>query len=229
MGGRALAGTGTALVLALASMLVLACPARAQIGPEPPASTIEAQALAAESAKQWDKAYSLCLRAASDYISEHNQAKSDEMNAACERIKREWHDATSSPSSAGSTSSTSSGHPLWSAFTPRDGRPNGRYNCSTMLMRLVGMSSPGGVGGMPLRVPQMMFLGALKVTPGHYSGRTTTPGTWSGSGENLRFSGAPFNIAKAEFGVNGSGRSTIRFTWPPKIEGATPQVWMCTR
>jgi len=211
----------------LAAALSAGGPAFAQVGPEPPASTIEAQALAAESAKQWEKAYSLCLRAASDYISEHNQAKADDTNNECERIRREWHDATSAPS--GASPASSSGRPLWSTFTPRAGTPSGTYRCSTMIQRLVGMSSPGGVGGMPLRVPQMMMLGTLRFTPGRYSGPTTSPGTWSSSGGRLRLSGKPFDTATAEYGVNGSGYNTVRFTWPPKVDGASPQVWMCTR
>jgi len=220
--------TARVSALSVAFVLALAGAARAQIGPEPPASTIEAQALAAESAKQWEKAYSLCLRAASDYVSEHNQAKADDTDKECERIKREWTGGSSSSGGAASSATGTNG-PLWSAFTPRDGVPNGAYRCSTMLMRLVGMSAPGGVGGAPLRVPQMMTLGVLNITPGHYSGRTTTPGTWSGSGASLHFSGKPFSTAKAEYGVNGSGHSTVRFTWPPAAEGAQPQVWMCTR
>ena len=100
-----------------------------------------------------------------------------------------------------------------STFSAKPGSPSGSYACSTVSVA---------------HTDQTLVLGTMVVTPGHYSasGYRWAVGTWSGSGEHLRFSGQPFNTALAQYGVNRAGRSSMRFIWNPKSQ---PSVWICTR
>jgi hypothetical protein len=100
-----------------------------------------------------------------------------------------------------------------STFSAKPGGPSGSYACRTISVA---------------HTDQTIVLGTMAVTPGHYSasGYRWAAGTWSGSGDQLRFSGQPFNTAQAQYGVNRAGRSSIRFVWNPKSQ---PSVWICTR
>jgi hypothetical protein len=100
-----------------------------------------------------------------------------------------------------------------STFSAKPGTPSGSYACRTVSVA---------------HTDQTMVLGTMVVTPGHYSGSgyRWPVGTWSGSGEHLRFSRQPFNTALAQYGVNRAGRSSMRFVWNPKSQ---PNVWICTR
>jgi hypothetical protein len=102
---------------------------------------------------------------------------------------------------------------LSSTFSPRPGAPSGSYVCSTINVT---------------HTNQTIVLGTMVVTPGHYSasGYRWPAGTWSGSGDHLKFSGQAFNTAQAQYGANRAGRSSIRFVWNPKTQ---PTVWICTR
>ncbi len=102
---------------------------------------------------------------------------------------------------------------LASTFSPRPGTPSGSYACRTISV---------------MHTDQTILLGTMVVTPGHYSasGIKWAAGSWSGSGDHLKFSGQPFNTAQAQYGANRAGRSSIRFVWNPKSQ---PAVWICTR
>jgi hypothetical protein len=102
---------------------------------------------------------------------------------------------------------------LSSTFSARPGAPSGSYACRTISVT---------------HTAQTVLLGTMVVTPGHYSasGIKWPAGSWSGSGDHLKFSGQPFNTAQAQYGANRAGRSSIRFVWNPKTQ---PAVWICTR
>jgi hypothetical protein len=102
---------------------------------------------------------------------------------------------------------------LASTFSAKPGSPSGSYACRTISVA---------------HTDQTIVLGTMVVTPGHYSaaGYRWAAGTWSGSGDHLRFSGQPFNTAQTQYGVNRAERSSIRFVWHPKSQ---PDVWICTR
>jgi hypothetical protein len=98
-------------------------------------------------------------------------------------------------------------------FSSRPGTPSGSYACRTISV---------------MHTDQTILLGTMVVTPGHYSasGIKWAAGSWSGSGDHLKFSGQPFNTAQAQYGANRAGRSSIRFVWNSKSQ---PAVWICTR
>jgi hypothetical protein len=100
-----------------------------------------------------------------------------------------------------------------STFTAKLGSPSGSYVCRTIS---------------EANTNQTIVLGTMVITPGHYSasGYRWAAGTWSGSGDHLRFSRQPFNTAQAQNGVNRAGRSSIRFVWNPKSQLT---AWICTR
>jgi hypothetical protein len=102
---------------------------------------------------------------------------------------------------------------LAGTFSSRSGTPSGTYACRT-------------IGEM--HTDQTILLGTMVVTSGHYSasGIKWPAGSWSGSGDHLKFSGQPFNTAQAQYGANRAGRSSIRFVWNPKSQ---PTVWICAR
>lgn len=102
---------------------------------------------------------------------------------------------------------------LSGTFSPKSGTPSGSYACKTISVA---------------HTNQTILLGTMVVTPGHYSasGIKWAAGTWSGSGDHLKFSGQPFNTAQAQYGANRAGRSSIRFIWNPTSQRT---VWLCTR
>jgi hypothetical protein len=102
---------------------------------------------------------------------------------------------------------------LSSTFSPKPGSPSGSYVCTTIDV---------------MHTNRTIVQGTMVVTSGHYSasGYKWPAGTWSGSGDHLKFSAQPFNTAQAQYGANRAGRSSMRFVWNPKTQ---PTVWICTR
>jgi hypothetical protein len=102
---------------------------------------------------------------------------------------------------------------LSSTFSPKPGSPSGSYACTTIDV---------------MHTTRTIVMGTMVVTPGHYSasGYKWAAGTWSGSGDHLKFSGQPFNTAQAQYGANRAGRGSMRFIWNPTSQRS---VWICTR